>query len=289
MAAPAERMVETARESDPLPWQDPFSEIPRDAEKFQQFMQGIPASRRYVILFTPRSSSTRLKAAAEATGQLGNPGEWFNPLFYEMSAGSLSATSLPDYVDVLSRARAPGGLFGVELTWRQLDRFFGTVERFREVLAPDEHVSLIRHDVVAQAVSVVRLVQTGLSHSVKTTADEIRRSDDGFAYEEKKICNRIKKLTEDECRSEAYFQRFGITPLRLSYEQLSRKTDPEIARLLADHLGVDLTADKQIVSGHQKMAGAKSAEFVKRFRAENAEFLADIDRRRAPILARYPD
>lgn len=272
-----------------LLWQDPLADIAPNPQAFHEAMTRKPASRRYAILFTARSSSTRLYAAASGTGQLGVPREWFRPDFSKLIAGRLGATSLGKYVQVLSRVHTSGNLFGAELTWRHIQSTFGTPQRFRALVAPDEYVGLLRRDIVTQAVSVLRFRQTGIAHSPTTANDTIRIGDDRFQYDSKKIAHWINILTQQEAAIETYFQQFNIQPLRLSYEQLSRMTDPQVAMTLADHLQVNLKSDLPIKTGHIKLGDEKSLDFATRFRAENDGFMADIDQKRMPLLAQYPE
>ena len=258
-----------------------------DQEEFRARTRNPGPSGSYCILFTPRSGSSWLTSILTQSRAMGTPNEWFNPELMPSSAGSFGARNLDQFIEAVTRHRIHGGLFGFELTHHQLMIVFGSTEEFMSRFGGSTFFWLIREDIVAQAVSLHKMVETSVSHSAYCDPQEISRSDSVYAYNPNAILHWIGHIRAAEAGTEAMIAEFGLTPVMLSYEGMTARGAGPVLDLFAQHLHPDLpTGETELVSEHQKIGTRKNDEFAARFRAEHPEFLHQIDADRAPMLAR---
>jgi len=243
------------------------------------------AQKTYCIFFTPRSGSSNLTDLLSSTRRLGRPKEFFNPRFAAGQAKDLGARSVSEYLDVLPRARQIGGLFGFEITYRQLVGMFPNERVFFDWYGGADYFWLIREDIVAQAVSASRKRQTRVSSTVLSPRAAVEEADEHFVYRPREIKDMINRLRWMERQTERYFRRFGIAPLRLSYERLIELGPLGTATVFADELGVEMVGGRAPVSRYKKLLTRKGPEFAARFRARHAGWLDRIDAQRAEMLA----
>lgn len=265
-----------------------FRGLTPNAEGRARALKAPAPKRRYAMFFTPRSGSSRVTAAAQKAGVLSNPDECFNPLFVPQMAQALGAQDLDDYLHVLTHRRNGHGTFGCQITYAQLVQVFGTGARFHRKVAPDSAFWLIRHDIVAQAVSVTRMIQTEVAHSAHSSARAIQSSEERFDYDARAIATYVQRIAWMERQTETYFRRFGPEPLRLSYEQLAAMAPREILEMMSDHVGSNPLFDRDYETDHEKLPGTKAHAFAARFREEHGDLMSRIDASRAAMLTRHP-
>lgn len=268
---------------------DSFAQVDFRPKRHAQIMKMPRATRRYAMFFTPRSGSSRITELAEKSGVLGRPAEHFNPEFMPRMAQALSAADLADFVTLLTHRFNGKGTFGCQITYAQLVRSFGTEERFLDLVRPDSHIWLIREDIVAQAVSVSRMVQTSIAHAPGVSAEELERANRDFVYNAREIASYIWRIRWMEQRTEAMFARHGIRPLRLSYDYLATTRPRRFMKRIAAHVGAKPLPDKGFKSTHKKIAGPKNNEFAERFRSERPRLIARLERERARMLAAFAE
>ncbi|MEM1112826.1 MAG: Stf0 family sulfotransferase [Pseudomonadota bacterium] len=254
-----------------------------DRPKLRQRLQAQAApSRRYVILFTPRSGSSRLTDLLTQAGGLSLPGEPFNPAHLPRIAQQLGARNLQDYLDLLMRKRATNGVFGAEITMEHLVRCFGNHRRFLSHYQPTAILFLVRKDLLDQAISLSRMAQTGESHRIDTA-----QGDTGvdFNYRPQQIRSFLHRLLTMERRAETLLAESAIEPLRLSYELTSQVAPEELIRVIAGHIGARPATLLGLDSIHQKLSDERSAEFHRRFTQDHPSHLAKIAQARRVTLA----
>ena len=240
-----------------------------------------------MLCTAPRSGSTLLCRLLAATGVAGNPAsyfydptveEWLSDLGLAAEAGASGLDRLHMVVgEVLRRGRAGTGLFGLrqQATGRaflcaQLAHLAPqeTTEagRIRVVFGPTLFLHLTRSDKVAQAVSLLKARQTGLWHQAPDGSDLERTAPhQDPAYDPEAIRACVADLTRQDQDWTTWFQREGITPLCLTYADLS--ADPlTMLRHVLDHLGLDPAAADGVTPGTRKLADSTSADWVERFR-----------------------
>lgn len=244
-------------------------------------MKRPPPERRYAIHFTPRSGSSWLTDIAEQSGVLGSPRECFNPNFMPEMVCALGALGLTEYIDVLGRRFQAEGNWGFEITHYQLEHVFENAAEFHAHLGDVRHIWLVREDIVAQAVSLQKLDVVGVAHSVNMSAGERTSAEARFDYDAEAIGKWLLHLQRLENITEQYFDDFGITPLRLSYERMISHGSDDVVAALLRFIGSDASAG-DISPRHEKIGTSRNLEFAKRFREENSEFCAEVaeDRRR---------
>jgi LPS sulfotransferase NodH len=245
------------------------------------------ADLSYVIHFTPRSGSSWLSGILAATGRLSAANEAFNPNFVPRIAHALQATDMDLYIRLLRRRFNTHGVYGVEVTAHQINRVFGRYARFHDHFGTATPFWLIRQDIVAQAVSLAKMVHTEISHA-RTPEEAVRAAgaDATFAYDAAAIGKWLHHIRVAETASERWFARYGLSPLRMSYEQITALAPLRMVNVVARHIGVPDIAPMDFAGQHSKLGTDQNTAFAERFRQEESRFLARLDRERAPMLAR---
>jgi trehalose 2-sulfotransferase len=125
-------------------------------------------TRAYAVCSTPRSGSGLLCRGLAATGELGTPLEYLNPVLREIFAERWGCgPGLEAYVDALhGRRTAANGVFGIKVHWAQLAAAAAEAgvapAELLERVAPAGRVRTRRGDRVAQAVSYWRAGRSGV-------------------------------------------------------------------------------------------------------------------------------
>lgn len=263
-----------------------FDNVAVDPDRLARLRAMPCPDRRYVIFFTPRSSSSRLADLIAQTGYLNNPGEPFNPAFVPANAASFAATDLESYAANLMRARARNGVFGCEITLRHLYNTLGGMDAALRLLEPTAFIWLIREDIVAQAVSISRKNQTKIAHSSMVDETANARAELGFRYDPRTIQKALMVLAWQEERMEELFERHRIEPLRLSYEMSIESRESDLLRVFGQHIGTDLPRVEDAQSSHGRLAGVKASEFIETFKRENRPLLRKLEQARRGRLER---
>jgi hypothetical protein len=119
----------TAPSPDPTAGPDTFQRllagVEPDAAVFRAALASAePATRRYVLLFSPRSGSTWLAFLLEQTGVLGRPFEYIHPDHVAGHARAAGTTDPAGLLAVLLRQRkTPNGVFGIKTLAADIVRF----------------------------------------------------------------------------------------------------------------------------------------------------------------------
>ena len=256
------------------------------------------APESYLVLATQRSGSTLLVESLRATGIAGNPEEFFEclpttgmpPQPREWFAGvdEESILRLLDPLDpgtpdtatpvawrerIRGRGRTPNGVWGGKIMWNQtpllVARAAGLPDRsgnglraaIRDVICSEPvYVHVYRPDVVSQAVSFWRAVQTQVWQG---PADPDR--DARAAYHGGAIAHIVKNLRCQENSWRAWFAEEGITPIDIAYPVLWRNLTAIVATVL-EALGLDPKLAPPPVT--ERQADDRSDEWVDRYRQE---------------------
>lgn len=250
--------------------------------------QPFPAVR-YALHFTPRSGSSRLADMIRIAGGLGNPDECFNPSYMPKLLQDYPSKNLETFVENIARGRSPHGVFGCEITWLQMRLAFVSHRAFDRIVRPTANVWLIREDIVAQAVSNVRMGQTGVAQSVFSDAETLAAAEAQFTYDAGAIRSSLLRLAFYEARTEASLRQAQLAPLRLSYEMVDATPSESILALIEGHIGAQHMRTAAPEPTFAKVSGAKSEDMVARFRNENARLVRWIDARRAACLERLSE
>ncbi|OHV03057.1 trehalose 2-sulfotransferase [Mycobacterium talmoniae] len=259
-------------------------------------MSDTPSS--YLVLATQRSGSTLLVESLRATGSAGEPQEFFQylpstgmaPQPREWFAGVTDESILrlldplepgvPDTATpvawrehIRSSGRTPNGIWGGKLMWNQTEllqqRAAGLPDRtgdglraaIRDVIGSEPvYVHVYRPDVVSQAVSFWRAVQTQVWRG---RPDPER--DSQAQYHAGAIAHIVQNLRDQEQGWRNWFADENITPIDVAYPVLWRNLTSFVAQVL-EALGLDPGLAPEPVL--ERQANRRSDEWVDRYRAE---------------------
>ena len=239
----------------------------------------------YLLCSTPRTGSTLLCGLLESTGVAGHPASYFRLPDQDAFAAQWVIPSPSDgassYADFLGAALAAGttdnGVFGARIMWGTLDELVGRLRTVFPDLAGDDlallnhafarprFVYLRRHDVLGQAVSLLRAEQTDVWHNADDSEPQQRKQDPLYDFE--RIRKMIRTIEDDNAAWREWFASVGVRPYPVVYEDL--EADQEGAtRGILEFLGLELPPARTIVGRHKRLRDQLSAEWVERYRAE---------------------
>lgn len=218
----------------------------------------------YVVCSLPRSGSSLLCELLGGTGLAGAPAEFFHPDKMAALEGRWGVTELDDYVrELLARKTSPNGVFGLKAHWGQYRPVFGESDP-RTVFPDPRLVFITRRDRLRQAVSWVRALQT-----LKwATQDNPRPRPEVFDSDH--ITQQLVRIDREEEVWESLFERWGIAPHRVVYEEFVAAQEQTVRDVLG-LLEVDAPADLHLPEpALGRQADALSDEWVERYLAEAA-------------------
>lgn len=231
----------------------------------------------------------KLLAATEVAG---NPGSHFHEPSIEAWLGyyDLKDNSFSTEQDVLTAIFAAatkegkGGsdVFGLRL---QRDSFQFFADKLR-VLHPDEatdnerieaafgatlFIYLTREDHLGQAISRLRAEQTGLWHLNADGSDLERNAPTRDAgYDHDAIQSYVQKAIEQNEQWARWFAEQSIMPLKITYEELSRRPQAVLSQILTG-LGFDASLADTVPIQTTKLADQTSTVWRSRFEAKSKE------------------
>ncbi|MEM1448356.1 MAG: Stf0 family sulfotransferase [Planctomycetota bacterium] len=224
----------------------------------------------YLICSSPRVGSNLLSALLRRTDQCGTPREYLCPAEIAehgpAAAGIASIDCDPAryqrYYDGIRRTFSKGGRFGLKAHMHQLKAALEQGFDFDRNV-PDRFILLTRADVVGQAISFARALQTG----AWTAAKEEQRTP---RYDAAMIQSAMREILGEGEGWERLFRGYGIEPYRLSYEALVADMEGELAGVLdyldVDPASVDLGAVVERSTGyHRRQRDGVSAEWRRRW------------------------
>jgi LPS sulfotransferase NodH len=215
-----------------------------------------------VVLFTARSGSTFLSRELEMAFEVGKMGETLNPpklkkRALQKSIGKLKGSWFS------AKAGVPGVVSG------ELCGFFD------HYLHKTSFIRLIRRDIVAQAVSTAKAVQTSSWHVTDTTVAAAAK------YDATVIANAVIKIERNVMQLRQYAQLTGRPCLPLIYEDFSNG-DLTPALRVGDALGVPRHKSEEGIVARpvQRVGDATNEAWIARFNDEMAPTVHDC-------IARY--
>lgn len=284
-AAPADPAAAEPRQPGP-PDKDAFAGVTFDPERFRTDMRLTGARKSYAIFFTPRSGSSWLIEAVAATHRLGKPQEWFNPNFVPRIAQTINANNTVNYIKMLKRKQAPGGVFGFEITYYQMAATFGGEAAYLSHFpAATPSLFLVREHIVLQAVSLAKSIASSVFHAADASPEALAQADHDYAYAPGEIEHSLAHILDQELRLERFFAANRMVPLRLSYELMMAMGREALIRLIAGHLDETVEDTGTPAKHHAKLGTSRNAEFADRFARENPRFMRAVARRRERTLS----
>lgn len=192
---------------------------------------------KFVLIVTPgRAGSTMLAAALKDVGGLGAPFEFLAEDVLPGRAQVTGSDSLEEFLARVVTDTASGGVFSLKTTAPRF-REFSAVLDFGDFLSPEQSkwIDIRRHDIVAQACSMVRAIKTGVWHVVdgkergRIVDGERERAIDINDFEVR-VSRMIVTLLNSERSTDALFDEIQAAPLRLWYEEMLADFPMAVAR-----------------------------------------------------------
>ena len=246
-----------------------------------------PPAKSYLICATPRTGSTLLCALLKSGGAAGKPESYFRRQDKENWAlkwNILGPGKTYEFSDYLNAAIAAGStvnnIFAARIMWGTMGELVHDLAKMRPAKAggdldlltrafgPVQFIYLKRRDFVAQAVSLLRAEQTDLWH----ISDDLPAGTPAATphYDGRRIHELVTEAQEHNAAWEDWFQRNGIRPYRVMYEDFS--ADPvKTTREVHDFLGIALEKDIQLKAGNKRLSDQLNEEWIGRYHAEAGE------------------
>jgi trehalose 2-sulfotransferase len=207
----------------------------------------VHSDRTYLIASTPNAGSSFLARVLTGTALAGQPKEYFRPSGGPWDKGwGVDRKTVPyrNYVDAaLSHATSANGVFGATLQWQHfawLYRALRTIEDGSDVVDPahlmdvvfarPRYIHLRRLDTSRQAIEYYQRIHTGKHPGNSATGVEIP----GPSVTDLEYVGWIEDLVIDHDRRwSQYFEKSGIEPLELYYEDLFDEWRQVVRKTLA--------------------------------------------------------
>ena len=238
-----------------------------------------PGIDSFLICATPRSGSTLLCGLLESSGVAGHPASYFNRKTLDDYAASWRIARPRDgHIDeafvqaALTAGRTSNGVFGGRVMAETLPELTSglaavasspaltELELLRAQLGRLGFVHLRRRDVVAQAVSWARSLQTHFWHDGEAVLPGGREPE----YDEEQIGRLVTMIEGFEADWADWFARHDLVPHEVTYEELAADP-PGTAQRVLDHLGLELQPGRRLEVGHRRQADQLNADWIARF------------------------
>lgn len=224
---------------------------------------------KYLIAFTPRSGSSYLCDTLERCRTVGIPREILNKDLMPIVAEMIPGRDPHEYVTNVLRTRMSSeGVSGLKATWLQFAEFnsvIGNEDYWRDY----RFIYLTRRDAAAQAVSLYKAVKSGVFHTNVTPNEEAVARLRNLDYSYNEIHAWYQHILEQERGWESYFTSRAISPLRISYEDITIQL-PQVINSIMSLLGVTMTAPLDAESSvFRKVGDSRNDEWAIRFSEEH--------------------
>jgi LPS sulfotransferase NodH len=217
-------------------------------------------SVRYAICSTPRSGSHFLGQLLYATERMGCPLEYFHHRnvirWHERAANARGGSDLLRFIAGIRTS--PNGCFGIKAHYPHLRTLVQYIP-IHEFVSSFAHIRIVRRDLLAQAISFARAIQTD---------DWISRGPDSgrsAVYDSDQIRRYLAEIARQNASWDYFFCAFGIQPLIVEYESLA--VDPAACvRRVAAFVGIDLPVDLAISAARtSRQRGDETSPWRNRF------------------------
>ncbi|MGH2978892.1 MAG: Stf0 family sulfotransferase [Solirubrobacterales bacterium] len=229
---------------------------------FLEFERAEPRTS-YMVCSIPRSGSSLLCELLGSTGLAGAPAEFFHPDKMRALRRRWEVETLDEYLrELLARKTSPNGVFGIKAHLGQYEPLFGDSDP-RTVLPDPRLVFITRRDRLRQAVSWVRALQT-----LRWADHDSPRAERPAVFDHEHITRKLGRIEREEGLWEELFERHGLVPHRVVYEDLVEAQDATV-RTVLEGLGIDVPADLHLPPpALDRQADELSDEWVERYLAE---------------------
>jgi len=203
-----------------------------------------PVTFTYLILAQPRTGSTMVTSALEASGLAGVPVEYFNLQHIRQLPKPLTMAGVQKYyADVVSRRTTANGVFGMKIHHDQFRHIFmpdGELtpagEKFLRSF--DRLILTSRRDKLAQALSQLAAYRKG-QWNTRNPEQQGQQNYEFSSADALLIIDYLRDAVAGETLWKDICARLSLSPLRVVYEDLCRSPQSELARVVA-HLGLPI-------------------------------------------------
>ena len=234
------------------------------------------AALSYFLCTAPRTGGFLLAEGLESTGIAGRPREYFDRVFQRHWGETLALASDAEYFEqALAAGTTRNGVFGAKVLWHQFEHLLvslrslqgnglSDLELLRRTFPELRYVFLTRRDKVRQAVSYDPAIRSGVWWSISANADqEPSAPTPEFAFA--KIETWVVRLTEFESHWRRHFQRIGVEPFEVAYEDLAENYEATVQAILR-YLDLPLSeGGKAAPPRLRKQADEITEEWVRRY------------------------
>jgi trehalose 2-sulfotransferase len=231
------------------------------------FNKVTPLRKSYLIASSYRCGSSYLCWLLWKTGLLGAPSEVLNATSELPQFINRFKTSAPsDYISkILERRVSKNGVFGVKAHFHHFEAYQKQYPALLKRIAPVTYIHINRPDKVAQAVSMVKALQSNRWHS---------RMEGGpkptLHYDREMIANCIVDIEEQDLAWRRWFKAHKVSPFELTYNELT-KDAAGVVRRIVELLGVDNDeAEEVFVPSVEKQGDETNNEWIERYEREAA-------------------
>lgn len=216
----------------------------RDLEAYDAL---VATTKPYILFFTPRSGSSYLADLLASTRRLGSPEEFINLDLVPLSIRHITGTGFEvrhviDYLAWLIQTRSTAnGVFGLKVSYGCYRPLIlaGLDEALFGRFTP---LSLVRNNILRQAVSLYVAVSTGMFHTNVQHPQETYDKVHSLPYDEERVRFWIQHMVIQETGICNHIEKKGLDCLRLDYDELCREPRA-VVRRVADRLNVVLPDD----------------------------------------------
>lgn len=193
----------------------------------------------YMLATTPRSGSTFFSTLLWRTGVAGAPMEYLNFVavaadmmprlgFDAHQVRTMTDDELSHYWKMVKEVRtSSNGVFSYKMFMMNISYLFNRHPKFLfEEISPDHVIYLTRQDILSQAISYARAIQTKVWY---TDAGDAALA----SYEYGRIKRARDGLLAQHKFWEGYFLHTGIDPIRITYEDLLENASSTVESVLA--------------------------------------------------------
>ena len=190
----------------------------------------------YMVCSIPRSGSSLLCELLASTGVAGAPAEFFHPDKMAALQQRWEADELDDYLrELLARKTSPNGVFGTKAHWGQYNPLFGDSDP-REVLPDPGSCS-------SPAATGCARRSPGCGPCRRSVGQPGRPAGGAAGRLRPRAHHpKLRRIEREEEVWEALFDRYGIVPHRVVYEDFVEAQE-ETVRGVLEVVGVDAPAD----------------------------------------------
>jgi trehalose 2-sulfotransferase len=246
----------------------------------------VPATTNlsYFISTTPRTGGFLLAEGLQSTTIAGRPREYFDPAFEKQWVACQASTPETEYLEmVMAAGTTPNGVFGAKVLWHQFAHLTAKrrliegsgacgVELLRRAFPDLRYVFLTRRDKIRQAISYDRAIRTGVWWSIPTTANGDGHTPVPIAepppFDFEQIDEWVTRLSQFESSWRRHFQRVGVEPFEVAYEDLAAGYERTVLAILG-YLDLPISEGLKVAPPRlEKQADDVTEEWVDRYKRQ---------------------